>query len=688
MIYPQARCARVTLGTTLFLLPFVVSAGGVPTAMLEEVTVLGQLERLTGSPLASSEGIVTAEQLESRPVLRTGELLEVVPGLIVTQHSGDGKANQYFLRGFNLDHGTDLATSVDGVPVNMPTHAHGQGYTDINFVIPELVHSIRYRKGTYYAETGNFSAAGAVDMRYRNELEAPLVLLEAGENDYARSVLAGSVGIGAGTLLMGFEFADIDGPWQLEENYRKLNGVARYTQRFDAGQLSVSLQGYDGEWRATDQIPLRAVSTGMVDRFGTIDPTNAGTSDRYSLAADWNGAFAGGVMSARAYAIDYSLDLFSNFTYFTDSENGDQFEQLDERRVYGGDWSWTTPHTWLGRDHSATLGVQTRYDDIDVVGLYHTQARRRIATTRVDAVQQSSVSAYASVDTQWTSRLRTTLGVRGDRFDFDVDAELQANAGQAHDSNVSPKLAVVVGPFHQTELFFDVGKGFHSNDARGTTIRVDPLDGITPAERVDPLVDALGADIGVRTALLPNMQWSVSLWQLQLDSELLFIGDAGTTEANRASKRRGIELAGIWNPLQWLLVDADLAWSRARFTDRDPAGDRIPGAVERVYALGMTAQHPSGWFGGARLRYFGSAPLIEDDSVRSNSTTLVNVEAGLRVGSRWKVSAALYNVFDREDNDITYFYESQLAGESAPVSDIHFHPVEPRTLRVTLSGTF
>ena len=684
MIHPSfgvALVAAAAVGSPVW-------ASGLPTSVLEEVVVSGTLDRLHGAPLSASQGVVGAEQLSTRPVLRAGELLEVVPGLIVTQHSGDGKANQYFLRGFNLDHGTDLATSVDGVPVNMPTHGHGQGYTDINFVIPELVQSIEYRKGTYYAETGNFSAAGAVDMRYRRTLEAPLVVLEAGEDSYARSLIAGSSQLGGGTLLMGFDYAHIDGPWQLEENYRKRNGLLRYSRATEQGLFSVTAQGYEGAWRSTDQIPLRAVQSGQVDRFGTVDPTDAGNSHRYSLSADWSGALGHGQSKALLYALDYDLDLISNFSYFTDPEHGDQFQQIDRRRVYGGDWSWRTSFEGLGRQQELATGVQVRHDDIDKVGLYRTVARERFDTVREDAVRQTSYGVYGSVDTRWSDSVRTTVGLRADRVDFDVDAGLAANSGRNSDSIASPKFALVLGPWSKTEVFFNAGKGFHSNDARGTTIKVDPSDGVTPANRVDALVDATGLDVGVRTAIVRNTQFSVSLWSLKLDSELLFVGDAGTTEASRASDRRGIEATVIWNPLSWLIVDADLAWSRSRFSDFDEAGERIPGAVENVASVGLAIDHPGGWFGGARFRHFGEAALVEDNRVRSEPTTLVNLEAGYRFWKRYKLSAAVYNVFDSEDNDITYLYESQLANETQPVEDIHFHPVEPRTVRVTLSGSF
>jgi outer membrane receptor protein involved in Fe transport len=695
------RRSLIACALGIAIAPTWVQAGGVPTARadtrewLEEVVVTGKLDQLNGDPISATVGVVTSEQLDLRPVMRAGELLEVVPGLIVTQHSGDGKANQYFLRGFNLDHGTDLATSVDGVPVNMPTHGHGQGYTDINFVIPELVSSIDYRKGTYYADAGNFSAAGAINLRYRNSVDAPVAQLEVGEDSYRRALLAMSPRVGDGTVLFGIERSQTEGPWLLEENFRKTNALLRYSRQSDLGRLAITAQGYDGEWRSTDQIPQRAVRDGSLDRFGFIDPTNGGESHRYSLSADWISRLGSGELRARGYAVDYRLDLFSNFTYALDSDHGDQFEQLDERRLFGGEVEWQRALPLGGLSNELTMGIEFRRDDIDTVGLYRTIARGRIGTVREDAVIHSSYSAYSSLITPWADHVRTSVGIRADYFDFDVASNLAANSGMrrsdreqasagAADSIVSPKFSLILGPWKETELFVNVGKGFHSNDARGTTIRVDSTDGVTPADRVDPLVDALGADVGVRTAIFQNMQLSWSLWTLSLDSELLFVGDAGITEPSRASKRRGIEVGAIWTALSWLIVDTDLAWSRSRFS----GGDRIPGAVEHVASIGVAVDHPSGWFGGARFRHFGNSPLIDDGSVESDPTTLVNLEAGYRIGDTLKVSAAVFNVFDSNDNDITYFYESQLPGEAAPVEDIHFHPVEPRTVRLTVMGNF
>jgi hypothetical protein len=663
-------------------------ASGIPTGALEEVVVTAQRIGLVGSAQAASEGIVTSIQLAGRPVLRPGEVLEVVPGLIVTQHSGDGKANQYFLRGFNLDHGTDFATYVDGIPVNMPTHAHGQGYTDINFLIPELVDQVHYRKGTYYAEEGNFSAAGAARLSYADRIAEPTLSLTAGQEDYYRVFGAAAPEIAGGTLLLGVDWSTNDGPWTLPEDSRKTSGLVKYSRGSDERGVSVTAMGYDGEWNSTDQIPQRAVDAGMISRFGHIDPTDGGESHRYSLSLDaWSRNETQG-WSALAYAIDYELDLISNFTYALDRENGDQFEQYDNRSVYGGRYVYDRTASLTSLPGRLELGAELRLDDIEPVALYRTVARERFDAIRSDEVRQTQYSVFASHDQQWTEWLRTQLGVRFDELDFDVDSDLKINSGSESDSIVSPKLAIVLGPWARTEFFVNAGRGFHTNDARGTTIRVDPTDGTTPVAPVDPIVPATGTEIGLRSAPLPGLQLSAALWRLDIDSELLFVGDGGFTEPSRETRRHGLELGAYWTPLDFLIVDADYASSHARFVGDDPAGNYVPGAVDTVASLGITVHRDSRWFGGARWRYFGPVPLIEDNSARSESTSLVNLEVGYHFSPRLQVVATLFNVFDAENNDITYFYESQLPDEAEPVEDIHFHPVAPRTLRVTATARF
>ena len=683
----RSAAARAAAAVAIALGQGAAQAGGVTGADLEEVTVRANRLALGGAPRAASEGTVLGEQLENRPLLRVGELLETVPGLIVTQHTGDGKANQYFLRGFNLDHGTDFTTRVQGMPVNMPTHGHGQGYMDVNFVIPELVDRVVYRKGTYYADLGNFSAVGAADMSYVDSAR-PFVAASVGENGYARALAGGSVALAGGSLLAGLEHTGNDGPWQLAEDLRKTNALLRWSRQSEASGLAIDAMAYDGDWTSTDQIPLRAVEDGSLDRFGHIDPTAGGASHRYSLSAAGFRAMGPGRLDFNAYAIDYFLQLYSNFTYALDPVNGDQFEQYDDRRVYGGALTWSQPFALASIDHVWRLGADLRIDDIAPVGLYLTTERERHTTIREDRVEQRLASLWTAVATRWTPWLRSEIGARADRLDYDVSSDLAANSGDGSDLLVSPKASIALGPWRDTEFFAAAGRGFHSNDVRGATIAVDPSDGVTPVDRVTPLARADGTELGLRTALIPRTQLSLALWRLDLDSELLFIGDGGTTEATRPSRREGVELSVYSRPFDWLIVDADYATSKARFRDFDAAGNRIPGAVDRVASIGVTLDHDSGWYGGVRLRYLGPAALLEDDSVRSSSSTLVNLEAGRRIGDNWRVTAQLFNAFDRKVNDITYYYESQLPGEAAPVDDIHFHPAEPRTLRATLHYAF
>ena len=670
-------------------IPGTALAAGIPTGTpLEEIVVTATRAGLVGESQAASEGIVTSVQLEGRPILRPGEVLEVVPGLVVTQHSGDGKANQYFLRGFNLDHGTDFASYVDGVPVNMPTHAHGQGYADINFLIHELVDEVHYRKGPYYAEEGNFSAAGAARIGYVRDSGAPTLGITVGQDQYYRVLGTASPALAGGTLLIGIDWSQGDGPWTLPQDFQKTSGVIKFSHGDDAGGYSLTAMGYDGSWNSTDQVPQRAVDSGLIDRFGHIDATDGGESHRYSASVEAWSHQDGRGWRALAYGIDYYLDLISNFTYATDPVNGDQFEQYDDRRVYGGRFVYDADASFNDLEGVLQAGAEIRYDDIHPVALYRTKERARFETIRKDDVTQAQYSLFVSHDQRWTPWLRSTVGLRYDWFDFGVDSNLSANSGSETDSIPEPKLTVVLGPWNETELFLNAGRGFHTNDASGTTIALDPTDGITPVDKVDPIVPADGAEVGVRTAIVPGMQLTAAFWGLDIDSELLFVGDGGITEPSRATRRYGVELGAYWTPRDWLIVDADYAWSHARFTESDPAGDYIPGAVETVVSLGLTVHRDAGWYGGARWRYFGPAPLIEDDSVRSHSTSIVNAEAGYHFSPRLSVMATVFNLFDADDNDISYYYESQLPGESEPVADIHFHPVEPRTVRVTATLHF
>jgi hypothetical protein len=576
----------ITFGAMALPDPLIAAEGDITAP---EVEVLGTYETGVGTSDAASQGTVTARRIETGPALRPGEVLEYIPGLVITQHSGDGKANQYFLRGFNLDHGTDFSINVAGMPVNMPTHAHGQGYADLNFLIPELVSGIDYRKGPYYAEVGDFSSAGAADIHYATSLAHSIGSVTLGGYDYKRALLAGSPNVGGGTLLYGIELMGQDGPWDNPENFRKLNTVFRYSRGDKADGITVTGMAYKANWDATDQIPQRAVASGLLDRFGAIDPSDGGETSRYSLSYEQHHDMANGRAMIDVYAIRSSLTLWSNFTFFMDDPtNGDQFEQHESRTVLGVHPRAEFSGKLAGMDSIFKVGLQARRDNIDPVALYHTVERQIIGITRSDKVVENSVGIYAEETLQVTSKFRTILGLRGDRYEFDVNSDIPQNSGRVNDSIVSPKFSLVFGPWSKTEYFINYGTGFHSNDARGTTITVEPTNPSIPAEKVTPLVRSFGSEVGLRSELIPHLETSLSLWQLRLESELLFTGDAGTTQPSRPTKRTGIEWSNHYRANSWLLFDLDLSVSRARFTDEDPVGDQVPGSIEKVASFGVT----------------------------------------------------------------------------------------------------
>jgi TonB dependent receptor/TonB-dependent Receptor Plug Domain/Carboxypeptidase regulatory-like domain len=642
-------------------------------------------QNLVGIAQSASQGAITARQLERRPMLRTGDVLETVPGLVTSQHSGEGKANQYYVRGFNLDHGTDFATTVAGVPVNMPTHGHGQGYSDLNFVIPELVSGVQFSKGPYFAEQGDFATAGAASLAYASVLPRPLVRVSGGGEGFARGLAAASPALGRGHLLAALEAEHNDGPWIRPDGYRTVNGILRYSVGDAVNGFSVSGMASQATWHATDQVPLRAIERGAIDRFGTIDPSDGGDSDRYSGSLEWQRTRGNATTRVTAYGLRSDLSLFSNFTAFlNDPVHGDQIHQIDRRVVTGATVSYRQIDWWGDRELRNTVGVQVRNDDIMSVGLSHTEQRRLIDTIREDAVEQTSGAVYAQSETSWTPWLRTLAGARLDGYRFRVDSNHPANSGRGYAGLASPKAGLVLGAWHGTELYANAGFGFHSNDTRGATITRDPSTG-EPADRVTPLVRAKGSEVGIRSVVIPHLQTTASFWQLSLASELVFAGDAGTTEAGRPSLRQGFEWANYYSPRPWLMIDGDVSRSSARFTDIDPAGDRIPGAVQTVVSAGATIDSIHNLFVSIRMRYFGPRPLVEDNSVRSRATRSVNLETGIHLTRNATLALDVFNLLDAPDSDVDYYYRSRLPGEPASgVIDLHLHPAVPRTARVNL----
>ena len=683
----------------------------------------------SAAPVASSsEKNVSGEAVNERPFARPAEALEVVPGLIVTQHSGDGKANQYFLRGFNLDHGTDLAISVDEMPVNMRTHAHGQGYADLNFLIPELIGSVNIRKGPYFADEGDFSSVGSVHVGLLDSVNKTMASITAGSFGYRRMLGITSTKLGEGTLLIAGEANTYNGPWDNPDSLRKLNGVVRYSQGTAQDGFSLTGMAYANKWNSTDQIPSRAIASGEIGLFGALDPSDGGNSSRFSLSGRWAQTDEAGSSKANFYAIKSSLNLWNNFTYFlSDPVNGDQFHQHDERILGGVNASHTFRSQFAGLPMETEIGVQSRYDDIRL-DLGNTARRQFLSPIRSDAVQEGSVGVFAQNTLNWTDWLRTNVGWRGDFYQTSVNSFFTpANSGSANAFIASPKFGVVLGPFAKTEFFVNAGEGFHSNDARGVTIAESPSDG--SALQASPfLVRTRGAEIGLRTKIIPKLESSISLFLLDSASEILFVGDAGDTEASRPSRRYGIEWTNDYRPLSWLSLEGDIAVTHARFRGDDPdqaalyaslagfpaaqignaPGNYIPGAPNVIASVGIRLGEKTGWFSALRYRYFGPRPLTEDNAFVSPATGLLNGQLGYRFDNGWRIQLDAFNLLNSNSDQITYAYGSLLKSDSlfamcfppsgaptAPsavcangVMDRVLHPVEPLAIRLTVAGQF
>ena len=644
--------------------------------IVEEIIVWGCALTQKGSALSASEGLVGYSDFSTRPLQRVGELVEVVPGMVATQHGGEGKANQYFLRGMNLDHGTDFSAYFEGMPVNFRTHAHGQGYLDLNFLIPEVMSTVRYAKGPYHADRGDFSTAGTTSMSVYDRLDSPFVEFSAGSYAYRRVAAAGSFDIGGGHVLSALELARNDGPWDNESDVEKTNFLAKYSGHWGETETQALLTYYDNDWYSTDQVPDRLVSTGQLDRFGFVDPTLGGRSTRINLI----GGLSADHYSAGVYLSQYKLNLFGNFTYFTeDPVNGDQQEQVDRRLVYGGFGEYTFD---VGDTLSIRVGGDVRNDDISDANLYATTARSRREAIRQDSVDWLSIGAFTEFVIRFSDRLRTTVGARMDYYDYDVSALNPQNSGSDDESNFISSIAVAYEVNDFVELYANWGQGFHSNDVRGRTITVDPVTG-DPVDQIELFVDQEGAEIGMRVEGWHGLALTVGYFWLASDSELLFVGDSGSTEPAAASDRTGVEVSAFWNINERWTADLIGTFVDSQFVGLPSGMDHIPNAHGRVIGAGITYAEPQGWVGSIRVRYFGDAPLVEDDSVRHDSTMLVNAGLSYDFGS-WEVGIELINLFDAKDDDIAYWFESRLASEPAAVEDIHFHPVNPFSVRANV----
>lgn len=637
----------------------------------KEIVVYGRGEKLIDTASQASQGTIEGADLRVRPLSRVGEIVEAVPGMIATQHSGGGKANQYFLRGFNLDHGTDFTFSVDDVPLNFRTHGHGQGYLDLNQLIPETVQRIDYRKGPYRADVGDFALVGAAQAKTVDML-APFISAEGGSYGYAHVVAGGSIKVGTGDLVLAGQFKANDGKWSLPEKLSSYSGYAKYSTDLGAGRFALSLSIYDAKWRPTDQVPERAIPTLLGGNpYGTLDPDLRGKTSRQILSVTYNDEN----WRANLYAQHYKFNLLSNFTFFLDDPvNGDELEQADNRYVYGGRLERRTD---LTDSLSLLTGFEWRHDDIGNVGLYSAVQGQRSAIRNQFAVKETSGGLYAELDWKATDALTINAGLRGEAYRFKTRGTGGADwNGTVNDQILLPKIGASYRIAPGVALYANYGEGFHSNDARGVTEPTTPAPG---------LVRGRGAELGLRVER-GTFVGTATYWTVNTASELVYVGDAGTVEPGSPSTRRGYEITAFWKPINWLALDAVWTGSRARFRN-SPGADRIPGALENAGEAGASIIFDQ-WNAGLRIRHLGKSPLIEDNSVRGRPTTLVNLRAAYTPG-RFEVFGELLNIFDSRDKDIQYFYSSRLQGEPmAGVDDIHSRAVEPFTVRVGAKVTF
>jgi hypothetical protein len=637
-----------------------------------------------GSSPSASEGRINQLDLANQPFLRPADVLEYIPGLIAADHTGTVKANEYFLRGFFLDHGTDFSIWIDDVPYNQPNHAHLHGYLDINSLIPELVEYIDFKKGVYYPEAGDFSSAGTARITLVDRLPYGMVKSEFGKDSYYRELIANSGCVGSGTLLYAFDTLYFNGPWEFPENSRLLKGILRYTVGDHDDGMRITAQGYSGVGRINDNIPLPAVQAGLLNRFGTLDPFEGLSTQRYQLNAQWwHQNEVGDLTKANLYYVNYAFSIFTNTTgNVQDPDNGDEVHQFEHRSTFGGNLAQSWNSRLFGDCVRNTVGLQVRNDNIPHIGTEHTVARNLVNVIDEASIVESNVGIYFNNEVKWGEKVRTVMGVRSDYFHWHVDDQDPNNSGKTESKLIEPKGSLILGPWCDTEFYLNGGYGFHSNDARGI-FAIDSFPftpggsittGNTPAT---PIARSRGAEAGLKTQAIPHLTTTVAVWYLRLESELVFDPFAITGVPKGASERYGVELSNTYRLNGWLTFDADWAASQAHFLEPDPAtgGNRVDQAVQTVFTAGPTVRLPSGYFANLRYKYLGPRDLTSTGFPSSRATNLFEMSLGYE-SMRFSTGVELLNLFNSNGHEIDFANDVAVNGVTFPGADT-FHPLQP-----------
>ena len=643
------------------------------TVDVPEVTVIGD------RPVAaSSQQFIPDKEYLLQPQGRPAQVLKLIPGFIAVEHSGGaGKADQYLLRGVDADHGTDVAFFSDGMPINLRTHAHGQGYTDLNFIIPETIEGLDVNKGSYLPEYGDFATAGAVNFRTRQVVQEGVVQAAGGQFDTQRYMLMFSPTKDRVRTLFAAEGYYTNGPFQQDNRYFRGNLLGKVTTNL-TGRDELSLTGtfHKAQWNASGEIPLRAVQDGSLDRFGAVDPSEGGKTLRSTAKLNYHyDTTSGGEFFANAYGQYYRLDLFTNFTFFAnDPVNGDGIQQSDRRVMYGGDVGYKQRGEVLGLPSIGTIGFQTRVDNIHA-RLGTQTARTPTGATTDSDILEASYAPFIKAEVQPASWMRLVGGLRAETFTFDVRNRCAAcadrPAGRTSSGIVLPKMNLILGPWASTELFANYGEGYHSNDARSAV-----------ALGSSPLARAKSYEVGVRSKPwgAGGVELTATIWRLDLKSELVFVGDEGTTEIRGASRREGVEFAArgqVWGPLYF---NGSVTYTKAEFRN----GDAIPLAPEVTAYGALLVKWPEGLTSQLQATYLGVRPLTEDRSIKAPSWIDFDLSERYQLPikmshGRMEAFFFIQNLFNTKWEQATFAFASQLRNEPAPVNGIHFVPGNPRT---------
>jgi len=673
--------------------------------------------------IASSQAIRNID-LELRPVKSSQDLLKLVPGLIIAQHAGGGKAEQIFLRGFDCDHGTDVNISVDGIPVNMVSHAHGQGYADLHFLIPELIGDLSIYKGPYFARFGDFATAGAIAFKTKDVLNSNSFDLELGQFNTLKTTLLMQTGKGNARQngIIAAQYYTTDGPFDNPQGLKRLNIFGKYfiniTQQ---SRLTFTVSGFNSAWNASGQVPNRVVKAGIIDRFGALDPMEGGTTSRKDMSLVYQQKQDNHLFRVQAYLTNYTFKLFSDFTYYLeDTVNGDMIEQNESRWLSGMKATYQTSRKIKSTLFINTLGAGFRNDAIKSA-LWHSPNRIRMNALSNAGINQANLFVWGQSKIIFNQHWRIEIGLRGDYITYDVDDHLgSANdtlsnglphaSGYAQQAMLNPKFNVVYSPGAKLDIYFNAGTGFHSNDARNVIFtkkakeieQVMTRKGLSEKEISRWLIKhnfnpqqqftgtmprAYGVETGFRAELFKRFNLGMSVWYMYLDKEFVYVGDGGYSELSNPTQRLGLDCEGRLRIARWLWADADMTISQGRINGLPKGSNYIPLAPNFTLTGGITMAGYHGFDFSLRTIHIGSRPANEDNTVTALGYTLINLGAACH-WKRYTFSVTIENLLNTEWNEAQFDTESRMKWENKPVDELHFTPGNPRNARLGIRVTF